>query len=345
MAIDETRQSANRRRTTGPSLPRRRTEDRARRSDPCDAIAAIRRLRRRGLRRTPALPGACIVGQMSTLGSIRHGRTLASASFALMPPTVRACRDSARGTASSLRMPAVAARRSVQPTMTSRTGLRDGPKIAASSTSVGALHRKRRILPRSARRRSARHPAAMAPTGCANRLRAAASPRDAQSDAPMASAAVVAQHVAAAHAQALRPLEHGAISANGEMTVFESLPTPKRPLRSRGSAARGTCRRRDRPRSSARAPPLRRSPPARRSRARSCASRARCTIARRRSRATVSHSTGRMPRRRRSTRRPRASARPRGCGWARSRRERAATSARAPPAVTARRLCGAMPST
>jgi hypothetical protein len=40
-------------------------------------------------------------------------------------------------------------------------------------------------------------------------------------------------------------------SSNGEITVLESLPIPKRPLAAK-YAAPGTCRRRDRPRSSAR---------------------------------------------------------------------------------------------
>ena len=137
-------------------------------------------------------------------------------------------------------------------------------------------------------------PGAIAPVGCAERLRAAARGARPQRRCRPACAD---RSPSTLRRRARRRCDHSSWrnSANGSMIVFESLPTPKRPparevrrAGKRAVAEIGLGRRREPGDRAARGE-------AARLRARSCASRGRRTSARRRSPASSSHSTGRMP--------------------------------------------------
>ena len=324
--------------------------------DPCAAAAQrLQRARRAACRarrpprrsRPPAMPTRAVadraVGAPPRMrGDVHVGEQqveLRRSRHSMHAPSARQRRRDTRASTSSSRAmpafahdPAPAAHRRRAPG--ARQGRRSRHRARPPAPARRAPDRRRR----APRNRRARPP----------RSRRSAAPPPARRRAPRAATGLPDGRVRPSRStlrrrtQCAATTRAGAARRTDEITVFESLPTPKRPP-APSTRRRETCRRRGPPRWSARAPPPRRSPRGPPPRDRSCASRARCTSAHPRRACVSSHSTGRMPA-------PRVALvdlarllggmdvdRP-GAGEARR-------PGRSSSGVTARRLCGATPST
>ena len=201
------------------------------RARPTRSCRRERRPRRRASRHT-ASPSARIVARCASVSS--RSKCAGTHRHCAQP---RRCRAIAREHRVLLRVPAlahdpapadhhVAHRRAA------------GPEYRGIEHVVSAPVRRAPDRPVRAPRDRRAGPRAMAPVRLPQRLRAAARGRAPTAPCPTGASAAAAQHVAPARAHALRPFELAQLGERVEITVFESLPTPKRPSASRYATRR-----------------------------------------------------------------------------------------------------------